>query len=390
MTIRGGDTSRLRRINLSTTLRALRGQGPIGLTDLARHAALSRPTVESLVEELLAAGWLKELPAASGQLGRPARLVAFRAEAGHVLGVDIGSYTVRAVLADLEGTEISRHAERVPATAGRAERLAAIDTAATAVLTSGGVAARRLAAVCAGTTGVVSAEGVVRLSVGLPEWTGLGLAAELRRRFSCPVLVENDCNLAALAEGWHGQARQVPDVVFVQSGIRTGAGVLIGGNLHRGGRGGAGEIGALPLVGWHRAPSHLSAYPHLPPGTPAEEIAAVVFAAARAGEPAARWAVEQYAHDLAEGIAALVLTLDPDLVVLGGGVSRSGDVLLDPLRRHLDPLCLEPPSLAVSALGDQAAVLGAVRHALNQVDAQLYDIDTPLPDIKTRFLKSGV
>ncbi|MEV0582229.1 ROK family transcriptional regulator [Nonomuraea sp. NPDC050310] len=390
MTIRGGDTSRLRRINLSTTLRALRGQGPIGLTDLARRAALSRPTVESLVEELLAAGWVKELPPETGQMGRPARLVAFRGEAGHVLGIDVGSYSIRATVADLDGAEVARHTERVSAAAGRAERLAVLHATAEGALAASGLDARDLAAVCAGTTGVVTAGGVVRLSYGLPEWTGLDLAGELRRHYSCPVLVENDCNLAALAEGWHGEARGVSDVAFVLSGVRTGAGILIGGKLHRGGHGGAGEIGALPLVGWHRAPSHLNAYPGLPPGTAPEDTAGLVFADARAGEPAARWAVEQYAHDLAEGIAALVLTLDPDLVVLGGGVSRSGDVLLDPLRRHLDPLCLQPPALTVSVLGDQAVVLGAVRHALNHVDAQLYDIDTPLADIKTNFFNIGV
>ncbi|RJL34592.1 ROK family transcriptional regulator [Bailinhaonella thermotolerans] len=379
MRIRGGDSSRLRRINLAETLRAVRGHGPIGLTDLARRASLSRPTVESLVEELLQTGWLRELPPESGQLGRPARLVRFRADAGHVLGVDIGSYTVRATVADLDGEVVATHAEPAGPSAGRAERLAAVRTAAGAALAAAGVDPGRVSAVCLGTTGVVTPAGVVKLSVGLPEWTGLDLAGEFAADFGCPVLVENDCNLAALAERWNGVARGVDDVVFVLSGVRTGAGILIRGELLRGGRGGAGEIGALPLVGWHRAPSHLAGYPGLPEEAPPEGVAAYVLAQARRGDPAARWAVEQYAHDLAEGIAALVLTVDPDLVVLGGGVSRSADVLLDPLRRHLDPLCLEPPAVAISTLGDQAVVLGAVRHALDHVDARLYDIDSPLP-----------
>ncbi|MFI6298712.1 ROK family protein [Nonomuraea sp. NPDC050790] len=379
MTIRGGDTSRLRRINMVQTLRALRGRGPVGLTDLARHASLSRPTVESLVEDLLAAGWLRELPPETGQMGRPARLVAFHAAGGHVLGVDIGSYSVRATVADLDGAVLAARTERVSPQGGAPERLAATRACAAGALEAAGVAPGQILAYCAGTTGVVTDGGVVKLSTGLPEWTGVDLAGELGGPFSCPVLVENDCNLAALAEHWAGQARGVGDLVFVLSGVRTGAGLIIDGRLHRGRRGSAGEIGALPLVGWHRAPSHLTGYPGLPQGTSPEEAAAVVFAQARTGDPAARWAVEQYAHDLAEGIAALVLTVDPDLVVLGGGVSRSGDVLLEPLRRHLDPLCLEPPVVAVSALGDQAVVMGAVRHALDHVDARLYDIDQPLP-----------
>ncbi|MFG6197671.1 ROK family protein [Nonomuraea sp. JJY05] len=379
MTIRGGDTSRLRRINLVTTLRTVRSRGPLGLTDLAKEAALSRPTVEGLVEELLAAGWLRELPPESGQMGRPARLFGFHATGGHVLGVDIGSYTIRAGVADLEGTVVAAHDEQIAATAGRAERLACLRTAIAGALEAAGLSAERIAAVCVGTTGVVTAEGVVKLSVALPEWTGLDLAGELRTSFECPVLVENDCNLAALAERWRGQACSVDDVVFVLSGVRTGAGIVVGGELLKGARGGAGEIGALPLVGWHRAPVHLTGFQGLPPGTAPRDAAAQVFAAARSGDPAAQWAVDQYARDLAEGIAALVLTVDPELVVIGGGVSRAGDVLLAPVRRHLDPFCLEPPVVTISDLGEQAVVLGAVRRALDHVDARLYDFDAPLP-----------
>ncbi|GAA3491700.1 ROK family transcriptional regulator [Streptomyces cremeus] len=379
MTQHGGDTSRLRRINLVTTLRTVRDRGPTSLTELARRVGLSRPTVESLVEELLAAGWLRELPPEAGQMGRPARLVAFHAAGSHVLGVDIGSYSVRAQVADLSGAAAASRTRPVAADCGRAERLAATRAVMREALEETGLGAGGIAAVCVGTTGVVTAEGVVRMCVGLPDWVGVDLAGELGGGFDCPVLVENDCNLAALAESWTGLAQDVSDLVFVLSGVRTGAGMLIGGRIHRGRRGTAGEIGALPLVGWHRAPSHLAGCQGLPPGTRPEEIAGHVFGRAREGDPAARWAVEQYAHDLAEGIAALVLTVDPDLVVLGGGVSRSGDVLLEPLRRHLDPLCLEPPRLEVSALAERAVTLGAVRHALDQVDALLYDFDTPLP-----------
>ncbi|MFI6815918.1 ROK family protein [Nonomuraea sp. NPDC050328] len=366
-----------------TTLRALRGQRAIGLTELAGRAGLSRPTVEGLAEDLLAVGWLAEVPPETGQMGRPRRLFRFRAEAGYVLGVDVGSYSVRALVCDLEGQVAGRSVVRVAGEAGRTARLEGVRNAAAGALKDAGLDAGRLMAACVGTTGVVTRAGVVKLSMALPEWTGVDLVGELGGEFGPVVLVENDCNLAALAERWKGVATGIQDLAFVLSGVRTGAGLLIRGELYGGARGMAGEIGALRLVGWHRAPSHLAGCPGLPEGTAAEEVAGLVFAAARQGDPAARWAVEQYAHDLAEGIAAVVLTMDPELVVIGGGVSRSGDVLLEPLRRHLDPLCLEPPALAVSTLGDQAVVLGAVRHALDHVDARLYDVDAALPEAHT-------
>ncbi|MFE1951929.1 ROK family protein [Streptomyces sp. NPDC059524] len=368
----------MRRINMVATMRALRGGPPIGLTELAARAELSRPTVEGLVEELTGMGWLGEVPPQAGHMGRPRRLFRFRAEAGHVLGIDVGASSIRAVVCDLDGEPAGRHCAAVDATTGRAGRLAAVRAATAAALAAAELTRADVMAVCVGTTGVVSSSGTVRLSDSLPEWTGLDLAAEVGRDFDVPVLVENDCNLAALAERWTGVAQEVDDVVFVLSGMRTGCGILIRGELHRGRRGAAGEIGALPLVGWHRAPAHLTEYPRLPEGTPREQVGALVFTAARSGDPAALEAVDRFAQDLAEGIAALVLTVDPDLVVLGGGVSRSADVLMEPLRRHLDPLCLEPPALAISKLGDQAVMLGAVRHALDHVDARIYDIDAPL------------
>ncbi|RSN11539.1 transcriptional regulator [Nonomuraea sp. WAC 01424] len=373
--LQGSDAHRLRRINMIATLRAVRAAGVVPLTDLARRAGLSRPTVEGLVEELHGQGWLEEVAPEAGQMGRPARLYRFRSATGYVIGVDIGSSSVRAQVSDLEGNAVGLGFTRVHADYGRAERLAAVRATMAAALGEAGVTEDQVLSVAVGTTGVVSESGTVRLCVGLPEWTGLDLAAEIRRDYRCRILVENDCNLAALAERWAGVAREVDDVLFVLSGVRTGAGMLIRGELHRGGRGMAGEIGALHLIGWHRAPDHLARFA---PDAAPEEVARLVFAAAREGDPAARWAIEQYAHDLAEGIAAIVLTVDPDLVVVGGGVSRSGDVLMEPLRRHLDPLCLEPPAVAISTLADQAVVLGAVRHALNHVDELLYDVDLPL------------
>ncbi|MEU6408767.1 ROK family transcriptional regulator [Microbispora sp. NPDC046933] len=368
----GGDLSRLRRLNARAVLRALRGEPALTMTELARRTGLSRASAEDVVRELLERGWVGEAAPTAGAVGRPARRYRFRSEAGRVLGVDVGGHKVLALVTDLDGAVL--HAARVAVTPlmGREERLAAVDEAVGVALTGAGVAADEVWAAGVATTGLVDRTGRVMLSEALREWTGVDLAAHLRRLVAGPVLVENDSKLAALAESWRGVARHAQDVVFLLAGLRTGTGLIIGGRLHRGFGNAAGEIGALPAAGWARAQRHLRSRLG-DAGREADQDTAVehVFRAAREGDRAALSAVRHYVRDLAVGASALVLTLDPELVVIGGGFSRSADLIVEPLRRELDRWCVRTPEVRVSAFGDEGVALGAVRLALDHVDAVL-------------------
>ncbi|MEU6728163.1 ROK family protein [Nonomuraea wenchangensis] len=368
--VSGGDLSRLRQLNALAVIRALQGRPPLTLTELAKRTGLSRASTEDVARELLRKGWLAEADPAPGGVGRPARRYRFRAEAGRVLGLDIGGHNVRATLADLDGDVQSAARVAVAPEMGRAERLEAVDRAVLTCLEQAGLTGADVWASGVGTTGLVDGAGKVMLSEALPEWTGVDLAAHVRRLAPAPVLVENDSKLAALAECWRGVARYAKDMVFLLAGLRTGAGLVIDGKLHRGFAGASGEIGALPALGWIRAQEHLV--------KAAGGEAGDVFAAARAGDRAAVTAVRRYVRDLALGASALVLALDPQMVVVGGGYSRSADVLIEPLRRELDRWCIRTPEVRMSALGDEAVVLGAVRLTLDHVEERVLDGRTPL------------
>ncbi|MEV4176508.1 ROK family transcriptional regulator [Nonomuraea sp. NPDC049709] len=365
----GGDLSRLRQLNALAVIKVLQGRSSLTLTEVAKRTGLSRASTEDVVRELLQKGWVAEAGATAGGVGRPARRYRFRADAGRVLGVDIGGHKIRAVVADLDGDV--QHSARVPVTPemGRLERLAAVDRAVAECLEGAGLTGGDVWASGVGTTGLVDGAGKVMLSEALPEWTGVDLAVHVRRLVPAPVLVENDSKLAALAECWRGVARYAKDMVFLLAGLRTGAGLVIDGKLHKGFGNASGEIGALPVLGWIRAQEHLS---------DANGEAGDVFAAARNGDKAALAAVRRYVKDLALGASALVLTLDPQMVVVGGGFSRSADVLIEPLRRELDRWCIRTPEVRMSALGDEAVVLGAVRLALDDVEDRVLDGRTPL------------
>ncbi|MGP2439376.1 ROK family protein [Streptomyces sp. JW3] len=372
MATTGTDMSRMREMNQLSIVGALRGNPPSTVTELAGRAGLSRPAVDVLVQALVADGWAEvEEPGASSVVGRPARRYRFRATAGHVLGIDIGVHKILVVLSDLEGRLVRTVRRPADPEAAPEARLAAVDGVIDEVLRGAGMGPADIWAVTVGVTGPVDATGRTTLFTPLPGWHTTDPAAHLAARFSCPVQVENDCKLAAVAERWNGVAQDADDIVYLLAGLRTGAGLILDGTLRRGHGGAAGEIGALKAVRWLSAPEHLQNCPGVPATAAPGEAAAWVFQAARDGDREARKAVRRYTRDLAVGVAALVLALDPQVVVYGGGFSRSADVVLDPLRRELTKHCLRLPELRASTLGDESVALGAVRLALDEVDARL-------------------
>ncbi|POX44509.1 ROK family protein [Streptomyces sp. Ru72] len=377
MGLTGGDPSLLRRINSAVVLHALRATDCATLTEVTRVTGLSRPTVEGVVEGLIEAGLVVEAAAEEGaarRQGRPARRFRFRAEAGHLLGLDVGAHRVTALLADLDGRELGSLSREVAESAPADERLERLRSTVAELLRRSGVSRGSLRAVGVATPGIVEADGTVRLGTALPEWTGLKLGERLSRSFKCPVLVENDANAAAVAEHWKGAATESDDVVFVLAGLSPGAGSLIGGRLHRGYGGAAGEIGALHLLGREAKPETLLSTTDEPLQPLDEQQVADVFALARGGDQRARAAVDRFLQRLVHDVAALVLALDPELVVIGGwAVGLDG--VLDPLRHELARYCLRPPRVALSQLGEAAVATGALRLALDHVEEQLFAVE---------------
>ncbi|PBC75947.1 putative NBD/HSP70 family sugar kinase [Streptomyces sp. TLI_235] len=375
----GGDSSLLRRINAAVTLRALRDGQTVTLTQLVGDTGLSRPTVEGVIESLVESELVAEVEHGQdggGRRGRPARWFRFRAEAGHALGIEIGVHDVRVVLADLSGEILTGHAKPVDETLDAEERLGVMRTTVAEVLRKTGVSRDSLWAVAVGTPGIVDGEGTVRLSTAMPGWTGLDLGARLRRSFRCPVVIENDANLAAIAEHWKGAAVGKGDVVFVMAGLSPGAGSLINGRLHRGYGGAAGEIGALHLLGQEATPERLLSTTGKPLDPLDEAAVARVLRLAREGDEVAKDAMDRFLHRLVHDVAALVLALDPQLVVVGGWAAGL-DGVLEPLRERLGRFTLRAPEVALAALGTEVVATGALRVALDHVEEQLFAVDPP-------------
>lgn len=373
---RGADPALLREINSVATLRALHDGAPMTLTKIVAATGLARKTAEAAVERLVNEGLAVELPPSPDDrsVGRPARSFQFRAEAGYVLGMDIGVRRVTALLADLRGTVRATSELVVPRTAGRSQRIAVALRAVEDARTQAGVELDDIWATTAGTPGLVEDSAYVSLCHVIPEWSEFSLAAALAEGLPGLVQVENDTNLSAIAERWRGVARDVDSMVWVLTGRRSKAAVLIDGRLYRGADGAAGEIGWLPELGWSRLSEQTLSYTGAE-RTAAGDAAATTINRALTGDADARRELDTYAASLAPGLAALTLALNPRCLVIGGGIAAAGDLILPAIAEHLEPHCLRLPDLRMSALGHDSVALGAIRHSLDRVERRLFSTD---------------
>lgn len=371
-----GDASLLRKLNSAAILRVLREADVATLSELARAARVSRPTAEVIVDDLVAEGWAEECEEEAGdrQRGRPAKRFRFRASAAHVLGLGIGGSSLRAMVADLNGTVTVTATAPNHRALSAAERLDAVAALAERTAAQAGLALADVTAVGVGTTGMVDGSGRVVKSIALSGWTGLDLQGELSARLPAPVLVENDMRLAVLAEHWRGAARGRDDVVYLFTGDRIGMGLLIGGRPHRGAHAAGGEIGAQPHDNWIAFRHVLEYAMSVEPGElrSSRQSAEFAIARARAGDERAGRAVREFARGLAAGLITVVNPLDPDMVVIGGSLSSAGDLLVEPVRELFEEYCAYPPEVVASGLGSECITLGAVRLALDHAERQLF------------------
>ncbi|WP_131735832.1 ROK family transcriptional regulator [Actinomadura roseirufa] len=388
-----GRPALLRRINETTVLARLHEGGPLRLADLSDRTGVSRQTIAQVVASLAAGGLVEYVEAGEAAEpgprapGRPARLVRLRPDAAHVVGIDIGPHRTLVVVADLAGDIVAEERGDSSGLTTRDEMIDHVHARVAEALARAGVSRQTVRAVVAGTPGIVETEhGVVVKAPDMPGWTSIDLADRLRPAFDCPVVVENDVNLAVLAERWRGHGRDAEIVVAVRWGGRVGAGILVGDRLLRGAHGAAGEVGFLPAgQGPSIGTASLGPFERRVGATAIAELAgddatphdpgSATLAAARAGDPAALAVLDTIAARFVEGLAPLILILDPGLVIIDGGVVRAGPPLLEAIERHLQGRTLVRPALALSTLGDRAVALGAARLALDDVEHRLFTVE---------------
>jgi predicted NBD/HSP70 family sugar kinase len=358
----------LKDLNERTVLEAIRAGAPISRAEISRRAGISKPTVSLALQSLLHAGLVRE--AAPDGDGPSYGAVFFESvpEAALVLGIDLGARFVRGAVCDLAGRVRARQDVELR----RAHASTALETIRELVDTLvdvSGLERELVDGIVVGVPGAVDAtDGTIRLATNVADLEGAAFAEALGGSLELPVRLENDVNLAAVGERWQGVARGVEDFAFLSIGTGMGAGVVLGGELHRGRRGTAGEVDyAFGGFGDDVDPC-AGAVAELAEAVASKDNTSLkppfdardVFAAARAGDGAASSVVAEVARRIALHAVPFAVAVDIDLVVLGGGIGANGDLILEPVRRHLGEWLPYPPRVEVSALGEAAVLTGAL------------------------------
>ncbi|GAB4545780.1 MAG: ROK family protein [Anaerolineae bacterium] len=380
----GATASTMRKINRSAILDLLRQRGPISRSQIARQLHMSVPTVMRIVDDLMKEDLVRVQGIGESTGGRPGTLLEFNGNAYAVVGVDLGGTKMFGTVADLAGT--IQHELYIPhednGSCDCLERLCElIETLLDAPRPQG----QRIRGIGVGAPGItLTPEGIVTWAPSLG-WRDLPLQQILRDRFGLPVFVENDLNLIALGEWGFGAGQGTQNMVSIAVGTGIGAGIIIGGTLYRGHHQAAGEVGyLLPGVEFFgRTYDQFGALESLASGLgvaqrarqlleqqkrplPSQELDAhQVFAAARNGEDWAQQVVNETVDYLSLAIASISALLDPEVIVLGGGVARSADLLIDPILQRLEGRIPCIPRLVASSLGRRAAAMGAIMLVLN-------------------------
>lgn len=386
MPIYPGNHVDLRRNNRLAVLHAIRTRGPLARVDVSHVTNLSRPAVSASVADLIAEGLAREIGQGQSATGRKPILLEFCSEVALVAGVDIGVTKIMAGLADLNGRLLVQRKATPRAPEREAVLSCLFEVIEEAVAASPVKSPLRV--ISLGAPGVLHPQsGRVALAPNFEGWEDLDLKAILSERYHAKVRVENDVNAAAIGEQRYGAARGARNCVYLNLGVGLGGGIIVDSRLYRGANGAAGELGYMvlglePAGGSFRRQGELEALIGgagiaeqaalvAPPGTtggPSEPYDATrVFAAAGAGEVWARDLVDKVTRTLGQALINVTVLFDPEVIVLGGGLTRAGDALLGPAIQAVDDYAAFPPQIVLSELGEEAGLKGAV--ALGVEDA---------------------
>ncbi|MEW1660392.1 ROK family transcriptional regulator [Streptomyces sp. NPDC093707] len=376
-------------MNDRAALDLLVSQGPLTRTQIGELTGLSKPTASQLLTRLTAAGLVRTTGNVTGRPGPSAQLYEIDPTAAHVAALAVDQLGITAAVADITGRVLGEERVDTDAVPEDAADLTArlVAKAVDGALAKAGLDRGQLHRAVIGTPGALDPQtGLLRYAPHLPGWQSRALREELAEVLGVPLVIENDVNLAAVAEQHGGAAQDFDDFVLVWVDEGVGAAIVLDGRLLRGATGGAGEIGYMPLPGAPLArdgdrsaaqPDAGGGFQQLV-GTPS-----ILQLARERGATDARTVAEalarqdvraEVARRLATGLAAVVAVVDPRLVVLSGEVPQAGGEALRALvEAEFTGLALPRPEIRISDIDGNPILTGALRTALAEARNAVFD-----------------
>ncbi|MBN2146024.1 MAG: ROK family transcriptional regulator [Anaerolineales bacterium] len=368
--------------------------GGISRAELARQMALTRSAISLIIDDLQREGLVHETANSSTTGGRRSILLEINPRYGHLLGIDVGASHLGIVVTDFSARVLEEREFPFAVDDGPQKCLAEVDEHVREMLADLGMEMAAIRGVGIGVPGPVVAEaGLVSAPPIMPGWDGYPIRDHLEGLWGRPVSLANDAELGALGEWAYGAGRGMQNLAYIKVGTGVGAGLLLNGQIYRGTTGSAGEIGHVTLLDGgplctcgnrgclealsggraiaRRAGEAVRAgrRTQLAAISPEKLTARDVAAAARMGDLVAQQALTEAGQYLGIAISSLVNLFNPSMVVVGGGVSQVGDLLLEPIRKSVRERSLKSAAQAVrittAMLGRRSSGIGAVVQAVN-------------------------
>lgn len=393
----------VRKLNTSLVLDHLRTHGPLSRASLSAQTGLNRSTVSSMISGLIEERFVREIGLQPAARGRPGMLLELNPDGGCAVGVEIGVDFISIVLTDFVAQILWR--QHVPSDGERRQStiIARAEKLVQEALAIGRERGLRHLGIGLGVPGLVDIrQGTLVFAPNL-QWRDVPFTEMWSRRFDLPVFVENEANAAALGEYYFGIARSVRNLIYLSAGIGLGGGIIINGKLFRGSGGYAGEVGHMTidpegdLCGcgkrgcWETVVGPRAIVRRVKQALKSDGNSLIydlidgdlnrvdvdtVVEAARSGDALAKTALFEVGVQLGVGIANLVNTFNPELVVLGGALSLASPFLLPVIERTVAEHALAKPceivKVVASAHGTDACVMGTVALVLDEILREPY------------------
>ncbi|MBL8098854.1 MAG: ROK family transcriptional regulator [Anaerolineales bacterium] len=387
------DQAFVRETNLSLVLRLIHSQAPISRAQVAVLTGLNKSTVSSLVDELLEKNLVHEIGSNVGGAGRPAMMLEVNAQAGNVIGAELGVDFVSVAVTDFMGNILWRKREEADPNVNQVKMINQTLQIVKEAIAFGKKKHQRVLGLGLTTPGTVNInEGVLIFAPNL-HWRNVPFGKIFAEQTKLPVYVENDANAAAVAEHLFGTARQVQDFLFVFSGVGIGGGLFLNGKLYRGKNGYAGEIGHFPIMAepyqtvchcgnrgcWETYANQYSIIQRVQarlevkrssiiPKLMAEQNSGLTIPlikqAADAGDKEAIDSFAEAGLAMGQGFAGLINIFNPKKMILGGPLSIAGEYLLpniiEAVKRHSMPEISQQAEIVLSKFGPDASLIGAI------------------------------
>lgn len=386
-----GSFQLMKSLNKTLILNVIRTDGPISRAEIAKKTNLTPPTVTNIVSELISSGLVIERNLGEFKGGRKPIMLTINTSAFHVVGVDVGSRQISIVVTDLNASVFESHQVDLPHPLSEGRFMTLLKNGIRTVMDKP-LKEGSIVGIGIGMHGLVNPDKGVAIFAPNLNLRNMALREQLEAEFHVPVEVDNDVRAMALGESWFGNGRGIDNFICVNVGNGVGAGIILDQKLFRGASFTAGEVG------------HTTVDPDGPPCTcgnngclqtlvsgPAvaararEQIQAgrssvlegkditgeAIYHAALEGDALALDILRQTGRYLGIGLANLINTLNPEQVIVGGGVAKAAQFIMGPLKDTVAARALDTPArsttIVTAKLGDQATVIGAVTLVLRKL-----------------------